>query len=96
MVTTLALQTDKDRALRFAIEFLRPYIERGDTLEWISSTHMGYYGDKGHAQVGSWFEGKKLRPNQVGVELPAGDKFVFRLEDLARAIKDKGAQLSLL
>jgi hypothetical protein len=57
---------------------------------------MGYGCPEGHVQVGSWFKGKKLRPNPVGVELPAGDKFVFRLEDLARAIKGKGAQLSLL
>lgn len=96
MVKTLAPGTKRDQAFAFAVEFLRAYIERGDSLEWIVSTYMGYGCEQGHAQVRGWFGERKLKNTQVGVELPAGDKFVFRLQDIARAIKGKGAQLSLL
>lgn len=90
------MEAKRDVAFNLAKRLYQPYIERGDTLKQIADGMLGYGSDEGSVQTGGWVDGKKLKPNQVAVELPDRSRFIFKLEDFEKAIKGNGShQLAL-
>lgn len=86
---TQASEGSREAAFELAKRVYAPYISRGDSLESIVTGQLGY-GSKqeGDVTTGGWFEGKKLKPNEVGVKLPDGSQFVFKLADIAKSIQE--------
>lgn len=70
-----------NKFLKEAIKLYKPYFDRGMTLEQIVKSHMGSWILDVHIQTGGYFQEKKLKPNEVVVEI--GKEFEkFKLEDI--------------
>ena len=79
---------NEEAALKLAEKVYRPYIERGDTLDSIVKSYMGYGSrEEGDVQTGGYLNGKKLRPGEVAVTLPDGSVHKFKLKAIAERIK---------
>jgi len=73
-----------------AINLIKGYVERGDDIESLQSSYLGGSGmmDGVYAHIGGYVNGKKIKPNQIGVE--KDDKsFLFPLKEIFDEIKNK-------
>lgn len=94
-------QVSLEDAKAFAMEYLRPYVERGDTLEQICEGGMGMAGPTYAAQIGSvrWMWGKSFAfyENRFIVTELGGKECIlqFGIEELIAEIKQPVKQMSL-
>ena len=90
-----------DKCRQAALDFIRPYVERGDSLESLQKSCMSRGGPSGEScQIGGYFDTgqtrragirgciadiKSLKPGEVGVK--AGRRFaILKLKDLYNEI----------
>lgn len=88
---------NKQKAFSFAVECLRPYIERGDTYEHTAHGQMGVYCGDNEMFIGGYLKDKKLTCHQVGVSRVSGQdvEFVFSLKEIFDYVLNPSKQLSL-
>ena len=87
----------RQKAYQFAVECLRPYIERGDGYKSISESYFGCGSIDESMGIGGHLNGKKLTCNQVGVSRIEGQEveFVFSLKEIFEYILNTKRQQSL-
>lgn len=87
-----AVKGTSEAAFELARNFYAPYVERGDTMESIMDSWMGFAGPgMGKVSTGGYLQGKKLKRGEISVELPDGSSFVFKLKDIVKSIQERPA-----
>jgi hypothetical protein len=87
----------KQKAYQFAVECLRPYIERGDSYEHTAHGQLGCYCGDYAMGIGGYFNGKKLTIYQVGVSKVEGQEveYIFSLKEIFEYVLNTKRQQSL-
>lgn len=78
------------------IKMLRPYIERGDTIQDTKAGQMGSFGSDGYVQIGGYANGKHYSTDYVVVSKVGNNEClqVFKLKDIYDRVLTK--QVSLI
>jgi len=89
------VEATRASAFEIAKKEYRPYVERGDTIEYTKTGYMGVGTRDYSMATGGYFNGTKLKPNEVVVSFPNGDFYKFTLEEIWKAVKQGQEQLNL-
>jgi hypothetical protein len=104
-VVQMNLQPTQEQAHQIAKDFIKPYVRRGDPIEWIATGGMGRCSNEYNAQIGGIaFPGnapsssrKRLTSRQIAVTEIAGQPclFIFSLDTIYKEVKQDSEQPSL-
>lgn len=82
-------QYEIEKAAReFAKQFIRPYVERGDSFESLKASHMGRMCSEGSVCIGGRMNGKSYNMDFIIVSHIGGHTvyLAFKLKDIYREI----------
>lgn len=78
----------------YAINMVKPYIERGDSIEHMKSGQMGVYSDSQSCQIGGYVDNKHYSNDFViSKNRRTGEIGVFKLKDLYEEVLSKQLRL---
>ena len=84
-------------AYEAAIDLIKRYVERGDSLESLRSGQMGRVTDEYSAEIGGYVNGKHIGADKIIVSKLNGkeldDPSIFSLEKIFNAISSKQQDL---
>lgn len=81
-----------------AINLIKVYVERGDSLRDLKSGLMGSFSSDSHASISGWKKGKHYSSDYILVERVNSEECfeVFKLKDIYEEIKTPSKQVALL
>ena len=80
--------TSRD-AYNLAVNLIKVYVERGDTIQELKSGQGGCCDDDGYRTIGGYINKKRYDTNNIIVETKDKQFFIFKLNDIFNDIKNK-------